>query len=489
MEFFNRVNELDFLKKKLASGKAELIVLEGRRRLGKTELVKQLRQKRPEDFLYFFVLLSEPRLVLDDFSRSVLEQTKHVVRFESPASFFGFIADWAKEGTHKRVVVLDEFQRLGDVDYGFVTALQRAWDEKFSGNPRFKLILCGSSVSAMAALTGKAGAPLYGRKTAHAHLEPFNYASFRFVFKEWPEEEKIRAFTIFGGTPAFFMPLKIGGMLPGLKAIRELVLEKEAPLREEPRELFAKEARKSARYNAILQAIAAGHHSVTEIANYVSSRIAGKVRPGSLPAYFSVLSEQLNILDHDDPVFGKEKHGRYQFSDPFFGFWYRFVFPNQEPLELGNIPYVEELINAQLPVLEGKTFEKICREFLKLHNTHSIKGLPLNLTKLGAWWSRKPLSGHQATAEIDIVAQNGDALLVGEVKYRNESMRVEDLAALVDKSQQLPRKGKIDYIAFSKSGFLPSCMDYAKSIGCTTFDLKEMSALWDAGHSAHEKQE
>ncbi|MBI5226239.1 ATP-binding protein [Candidatus Micrarchaeota archaeon] len=479
MVFYNRKSELAFFENRLESESAQLIILEGRRRIGKTELVKRLMETNP-NALYLFVNDTEPKLILDEFAAAILQQRKETVRFDTPSQLYAYLAELASRSDQKLLVVFDEFQRFFNVERGFITALQAAWDSKLRHLPNLMLVLCGSSVSLMQKLASVQGAPLYGRNTGERHLSPFRYVDFRQAFPGFTEAERIRAYAIFGGTPHFFTQLKESKSPDFIPAIRRLILEVGAPLREEPRHLFVSEVRRSARYHAILQAIAEGHRTSSEIANHVSSRTARKTRPTSLPSYIDVLSEQLDILERDEPVGGKEKHGRYKFRDPFFEFWYRFVFPNQEALELGNYPFVEEKILQSLPALEGMVFERICREFLAIHNNRSLAGLPLNLTRLGSWWSRKNQNPADAPVEIDIVAQNGEDFLVGEVKYRTEPMGASILKTLVEsKSQRLPFRGRFQFVAFSKSGFTSDCEDYARKTGCILFDLMQMAQALD----------
>jgi AAA+ ATPase superfamily predicted ATPase len=483
MPFFNRKSELETLQRHLSSGNSELIIIEGRRRVGKTELIKHLLSSHGEG-IYFFVNITERKLELDEFSNAIARQTGEVVRFETPAQLYGYLVERSAKAKKKLIVVFDEFQRFDEVDRGFVTSLQDAWDSGFKDNGRAMIILAGSSVSMMRRLTRKSGAPLFGRKTAYFHMKPFEYFHFRQAFKEFSEEEKIRAYSIFGGTPHYFVHLDNSKNPDFKNEIRRMMLEPDAPLRDEPNGIFYKEGKWSVRYNAILQAIAEGNRTATDIANYVSSQVQSKVRPESLSPYLRILIEQLDILERDEPIFGKSKHGRYRFSDPFFEFWFKFVFPNQDALELGNFPAVEKLISEKLPALEGRVFERICRQFLKIHNNGKIKDLRLNLTALGGWWTRKAQvpesTGPLEAVEIDIVAKNDDSLLLGEVSYSNKPMDYQDLRNLVEsKSRRMNHPGKFEFILFSKSGYTKECQDYAEKIGCTTLDLKEMTRIYD----------
>jgi len=479
MPFYNRVKEQKFLSDCFASRKSELIIIEGRRRIGKTELIKQLLAAHQEK-IYFFVNITERKLELEEFSNAIERQNGETVLFETPAQLYGYLVERSARSKKKLIIVFDEFQRFEDVDRSFVTSLQDAWDQGFRDSGKAMIILAGSSVSMMRKLTQRSGAPLYGRKTGHAHLRPFEYGDLRLAFRNFSEEERIRAYAVFGGTPHYFMQLGDAGAPDFIKEIRRVILEPEAPLRDEPNGIFFKEGKWSVRYNAILQAVAQGNRTGTDIANYVSSQVQKTVHPESLSPYLRTLIETLDILERDEPVFGKSKHGRYRFVDPFFEFWFKFVFPNQDALELGNYPFVEKMIQEQLPALEGRVFERICRQFLRSHNNRKIKDLKLDLTELGAWWTRKGRIIPQEAVEIDIVAKNGDPLLAGEARYSGKPMDYQDLHNLVEnKSRWIGHAGKLEFILFSKSGFTRECLEYAEKIKCTTLDLNEMAEIYD----------
>src|SRR3989344_2202407 len=275
--------------------------------------------------MYFYVDLVEKQGILDSLSKTVQEQLRETRKFVDFNDFLEFIAS---KSDNSFVLVIDEFQRFLEVSSQFITQLQNYWDLKLK-NKKILLILVGSSIGMIQKITNSKAGALYGRATK-IKISPFKYSDFRLMFKELNEEEKIITYAVFGGTPYYLEKVKkIQGDI--YKRIFELLLKKGAELFEEPKNLLEYEnVITHAKYNSILQATSTGKENLKEIQDLTG------IDTNTLPAYIKKLDELLELLGRKDPVLGKERLGKYGLKDNFFNFWYKFIFPNQTALNLGN---------------------------------------------------------------------------------------------------------------------------------------------------------
>ena len=371
--FYDRKQELNLLKEEFAnlqSGK--MFVVYGRRRVGKTELIRQFIGSIPKNKMYFYVDLVEKQGILDSLSKTVQEQLGETRKFADFNDFLDFIALKSDNGF---VFVIDEFQRFLEISPQFITQLQNCWDQRLK-DKKIMLILVGSSIGMIQKITGSKAGALYGRAT-RIKISPFKYGEFRLMFKELSEEERIVTYSVFGGTPYYLEKVKkIDGDIH--KRIFELLLKKSAELFEEPKNLLEYEnVRVHAKYNSILQAASAGKENVKEMQDFTG------IDANTLPAYIKRLDELLELLGRKDPVLGKERLGKYGLKDNFFSFWYKFIFPNQTALNLGNSKIVEDNIKENLNAYVGRVFEGICKEVLVSYLKRSM-GIFLILKTLAA---------------------------------------------------------------------------------------------------------
>src|SRR3989344_1559174 len=436
--FYDRKQELGLLKEEftnLQTGK--MFVIYGRRRVGKTELIRQFIKSISGNKMYFYVDLVEKQGILDSLSKTVQEQSRETRKFVDFNDFLEFIAS---KSDNSFVLVIDEFQRFLEVSSQFITQLQNYWDLKLK-NKKILLILVGSSIGMIQKITNSKAGALYGRATK-IKISPFKYSDFRLMFKELNEEEKIITYAVFGGTPYYLEKVKkIQGDI--YKRIFELLLKKGAELFEEPKNLLEYEnVRTHAKYNSILQAASAGKESVKELQDLTG------IDTNTLPAYIKKLDELLELIGRKDPVLGKERLGRYRLKDNFFSFWYKFIFPNQTALNIGNIKIVEEEIKENLNAYVGRVFEEICKELLIAYVNREIGSYVLDFENIGSWWNR-------TGEEIDIVAYNHKSrkILVGEVKWSNAPVDIDVVDSLMKKSKLIPFLGEYKFLFVSKNGF------------------------------------
>jgi uncharacterized protein len=464
-EFINRKIELGMLRGKYAQlAKGSIITLYGRRRVGKTELIREFLKSIPsEKKLYVYIDLAQKQETLLELGRAVSSQLGDQQRFDSFRDFLDYIAKKATEG--KFVLVIDEFQRFLDIAPEYITQLQDLWDSSLRNLPLL-ILLVGSSIGMMQRITeGKTGA-LYGR-AAHVKISPFRYVDFRMMFPDRSEEEKIEHYAVFGGTPYYLE--KTLAYKSTADAIDGLVLQKGGELFDEPKTLLEYEnVRIHARYNSILTALATGKEILKEIEDVTG------IPSTTLPAYLQRLDSLLDLVERRDPMLGKERLGRYILRDCFFRFWYRFIFPNQTALNLGNTQLVSGLIRENLNGYVGVIFEEVVKELFRIHLNKKIKNIEINFENIGRWWNKKG-------EEIDVVAFNSHTrwILVGEVKWSNQLVDKDILEDLQRKAKLIPFNGTYQYLLVSKSGFTENCKKEIQRLNVLSLDLGEVSDLFD----------
>lgn len=420
VRFVDREEELSFLEKLCRGERAHLVVVYGRRRVGKTRLLLELLSRKPG--LYFYIPLGGGDTVMAELSRAVEGEFFKGFRFPNFTSFLEYLAGKLERGA---LVVLDEFQRLVEVE-GAISLLQRYWDERFS-RLRGTLVLSGSTVGVIERVALRGDAPLYGRRTAVLRLEPLRFRALADWFTRYGPLELVKIYGIFGGTPAY-LELVDEGESPEENAIK-LVLSKRGPLHEEPLFLLLEELRSPARYLDVLTAVSQGRRTLSEIAN------AAGIPRENLTTYLATL-EQLDLVEKERPVLSRGR-SLYSIKDPFFAFWFRFVRPNKSLLERGLERELWASIEGDFNAYLGWVFEKVSAELIvsELRAGH----LPFKPDTLGRWWA--------GGEEIDIVAassKEGVGALI-EVKWADLSYREAKavLRRLSEKGGLVPLREKI----------------------------------------------
>lgn len=425
----DRERELAFLEDRYRSGSAELIVVYGRRRVGKTFLLRKfLAGKRG---VYFYV--SKLGNILQELSEAIGEQLGvHPPLLRSYRDFFEFIA---REGRNERiVVVIDEFQRLAEHDPSFLMELQASWDSLLSGTKVF-LVLSGSSIGVVERAALSSSSPIFGRRTGQLKVKPFTFACVKEFFREWLCEDRIRAYAVFGGIPAYLSLLNTSRSL--LENINSLILEPWGPLHEEPYFLLAAETREPLRYMTILEAMASGATTLGEIAS------RSGLSASELPRYLRTLEALLDVVERSYPLLeeGRRGRARYRVKDNFLRFWFRFVRPNLHLLELGEVDRVAARVAEQLDEYVSAVFEEVALE----HFSRSVPAL-----RVGRWW--------RGGVEIDGVAvdEKNKVAYFMEAKWSKHPLDRSVLRELERKAEEFEwergRRREVYYL-YSRSGF------------------------------------
>ncbi|MEX2689956.1 MAG: ATP-binding protein [Candidatus Njordarchaeum guaymaensis] len=433
--FIDRENELNFLEQKWKSSKSELVIIYGRRGIGKTELIKRFMQGK--NSYYFFVTTEDIETLLESFM-SALGPPYKGIKPRNLEEFFNILGDLSEK--EKLAIIFDEFQRLTEVYKGALSLLQKVWDEKLSKTKIF-VILVGSSVSVLERIGKSYDSPLYGRRTGMLEIKELDYWAFRKYFRGYSEEDKIRTYTILGGTPLYMS--KFDDNLSLKENISSKILEKGSELYDEPEILLLQETRDPAPYMSILRAIAKGHNRFSEI-----SDISG-IERHKLPKYLDVLMSKLRLVERIYPIEEKGR-GLYYIKDNFLRFWFRYILPHKFMLELGKKDETLEIIMREIDNLASKAFEEISEQFLLRINGLKIDGHTIKFNKIGRWWKKEK--------EIDLIAINEleKKVYFIECKYASKPVRKSVLFDLTKKVDEFKwKKNERDeiYVIFSKSGF------------------------------------
>ncbi len=403
-KFIDRERELEFLERAYNSERAEFLVIYGRRRIGKTELLLHFARDKPH--VYFLATERPYRDNLRELQRLLSEflddELFGRVAFEDIDELLMAFAE--RIGGKRVILIIDEFPLLVEHHRPVLSLLQKTWDLKLS-ETRIMLILCGSSVSAMESEVLAYKSPLYGRRTGQWQLTEIPFFHIGEFLPDYAVDDLVKTWGVVGGIPAYL--LQFDPKKGFDENVVENVLSKGAFLYEEAEFLLREELREPANYFAILQAIASGRNRFGEI---VSSTGLDK---SLVSKYLSVL-QRLRIVEREVPVTAtlKEarKRGLYSIADNYFAFWFRYVLPNKGYLEAGLAEEVWERSKGDFNAYMCSIFEKLARNpevFLRLTG--------FRFTKLGRWWHRGE--------EIDLVALNErerKALFV-EVKWKELS--------------------------------------------------------------------
>lgn len=454
-KFIGRKAELAFLQEKYNSKGGQLIILYGRRRIGKTETITHFcKDKNP---VFFTCTQTEDSEQLKNFSQKLLSfdipQKKYINEFSNWEQAFLAVSDIPVSDGKKQILVIDEFPYMAKENPEIPSILQKLWDEEFK-NSNVMIILCGSAMSYIEKEILSEKNPLYGRATGIYKMLPMPYFDSAKFFSNWNNRDKILAHAILGGIPYYLSQFDDSKNLK--QNICSSILKRGAILYSEPEFLMRQEFREPGTYNTIIQSIASGKTAFNEIQ---SSTLIEK---GKLSVYLKNLVE-LGIAIREFPVLSSEREkqnaqrGLYRLKDSFFSFWYKFVFPNLSSLEFGDWENIyNSVIDPQLNTFAAETFENVCIEWLRIQNYNHQ--LPFIFTQIGRWWDK--------STEIDIIASNEDKseLISAECKFHNNVVNVVDLNKHLLKNLNSTKKNEntiVHYWYFSWSGFTDQAKEFA----------------------------
>lgn len=347
--FVGRDRELAFLEELHGSGRPEMFVLYGRRRVGKTELLQRFCSATRS--IYFLAAQVRDRDNLRAFKQTIVEslgdQLAAEVEFPDWSAALTFLAE--RSGGERLVVVLDEFPYLCEGSKSLPSQIQRFWDMR-GKHSSLMLVLCGSQVSFMEKEVLAERSPLFGRRTAQRRLEPLEPLDTLAFFPRWKLDERMRAYAILGGMPAYLQRFDDRASLRD-NLLRD-VLRPEGFLFDEVQFLLRSELSNPATYNSILAAVARGAQRLNDIALEVGvdSTTANK--------YLSVLRE-LRLVEREVPLTDpdplRSRRGTYRIADRFLQFHFRHLQPHLSLIHAGRgAKVLDQFIEPDFPRLDDE---------------------------------------------------------------------------------------------------------------------------------------
>jgi len=464
--FIGRQDELQFLEDKYNTEGGQLVVLYGRRRVGKTETLRKFCEGK--EHVFYSCTESPDELQLAAFSGRVLQKgfpaAEYIKSFSEWNQALSSIAKLPVEG--KKLLVIDEFPYMVKGNASIPSILQNIWDGRLR-NENVMVVLCGSAMSFIENEILAEKNPLYGRTTGILKMNEMSFYEAIQFLPNYSALDQIAAFAALGGIPHYLK--QFDDTLPLGENICRNILYRGSILYNEVEFLMRQELRETAIYNAIIEAVAMGNTRLGDIHQKT------QIEKTKLSAYLKNLVN-LNILRREFPVPGSVKEqanvqrGLYQVTDNFFRFWFAFVFPNLSELEAGDAYGIWE--HAVEPAIDGYTsriFEDICRQYLRVQNRRYA--LPFYFTKIGRWWEKG--------SEVDIIAidSNKQNYLLGECKFKSSASTLSDLRALQGKFLPDDRDSKVFYCLFSKNGFSDEVIKTAKSEGVMIITAEEVARV------------
>ena len=469
MSFVNRQRELKLLSDRVNSGRAELLVVYGRRRIGKTALLLHWIGSHPDCAQCYWVAhkTSAERL-LSSFSAVVAPLLSQGggsgLTFESWESAFTHLFALGKE--RRLLLVLDEFPYLIQSCPNLPSLLQKIWDHQ-GKDSQVVLVLCGSHYHMMADQLFSARQPLYGRATGSLLMDEVNYRDLGLFLPGYSIDQLAQCAAVIGGVPKYLEMWNDGK--PPLRNVEELILSDATLFRHEALFLIQDELPEPRTYLAILETLGAGCMTPGTIAK------GAGIDRGHVGKYLHTLVELRfvrRLLSADIQRRRNTRTARYEIRDPYLRFYFEFIYRHPEWLEQGRIKQMRKAIESRFEAYVGKqVYEEWARQRLvELGDAEELAFVP---DDVGRAWNPR--------VEIDVLAVNWKerSAIAGECKWRREKMGSAELASLRCRCKRLDRIGdfKIQYALFSKNGFSKELLSSAESAELLLFEGSELRRL------------
>ena len=452
-KFINRIQEMKTLEEQYNMPSSSMVILYGRRRVGKTSLICEFLRKH-SDNIYFLATEESEALNLKSFKEQVAEYTGNELLKSANVDWLTVFKLLTEHKTQtKKVIVIDEFQYIGEDNNAFPSIMQKVWDTLLK-DANIMLILCGSLITLMKRQTLDYVSPLYGRRTAQIKLKqiPFNY------YGEFMEGKSINEllpfYAVTGGVPKYIESfLGVEDLYDG---IQNRILNPQSYLYEEPYFLLQKEVSEIGSYFSLIKAIAMGNRKLSEIAANI------EVKQTSLTKYLKTLID-LDLIEREVPVTEsnpeKSKSGLYKIKDNFIAFWFKFVYLYRAYLEKGETQFVlSQIKKVFIQNYASYVYEDVCRE--RMWELSANDFWNFHFDRVGRYWGSK-------ADETDIVAIDsiGKNLVLGECKYSMSEKGLSVLHGLQERAkslQVLTGAENVEYIIFNTAGFSQGLKDEAE---------------------------
>ncbi len=403
-----------------------MTVITGRRRIGKTTLIKHAYGT--DEMIYFFVARKSEALLCAELADTIRDRFgEDLGDFNSMARLFAAIMQIAKR--RHFTLVFDEFQNFKYVNVSFFSDMQNIWDAN-KGDARINLIVCGSLYSMMTKIFDDRKEPLYGRATSRMRLRAFPLKTLIEIMRDnnpgFTPDDLLAFYMVTGGVAKYVEQLVEAGAFTKV-SILDYVLSFGSYFIEEGKELLSDEFGKDyGNYFSILSALASGFNNRGEIKSYTGIEAGG---------YLDKLENTYDLLYRYRPYLAtpNSRNVKYGIKDNFLNFWFRFIYKYRSAVEIGNLGYVRDKIKADYETYSGWILERYFRQLYRETGMYNI---------VTNYWEKNGQN------EIDLVAVNETdrKIVIGEVK-RNK--RRIDFRKLESKAETIVQKQKGWEIGFT----------------------------------------
>ena len=438
MKFYDRTKELEALRKieQLSATSAQMTVMTGRRRIGKTTLIKTAFTKIP--FVYFFVGKKSETLLCSELAEIIRETLgEDLGDFSSFPRLLGAILSIAKRRNF--TLVFDEFQNIAYTRASIFSDIQDVWDSN-KGESHINLVICGSLYSKMKQIFEDKEEPLYGRATARFKIRPFDIATLKTILADhnpgYTAEDLLCLYMVTGGVAKYVEQLMTRGAVTKDGIIRD-VFSLGSYFLGEGQEMLRDEFGKDyGNYFSILSALSSGETSRGDVKSYTGLEAGG---------YLDRLEKDYDIVSRRRPYLAGEntKNVEYVIADNFLNFWFRFIYRYRSAVEVGNLEWLQQKVLADYESYSGPILERFFRQ------VYAETGLYNTVTN---YWRKK-----DGKDEIDLIAVNDTekSIVIGEIKRNPDKI---DLHALEGKAVSIVahhKKWSVSYIGLSMKDMLP----------------------------------
>lgn len=418
MKFYNREKELKHLRaiEQSSQNSSKMTIIVGRRRIGKTKLIKEAFAKK----VYLFISKKDERMLCEEFVEIIAKELniKILGEFRSFKNLFEYLMELSL--TLHFTLVLDEFQEFLSINSSIYSDMQNIWDE-YKDKTKMNLVLSGSIYSLMKRIFEDKKEPLFGRADNKIHLKPFSVATLEEILGDYNpnfSNQDLLSFYILTGGVAKYVELFVEKKAFTFEEQIETIFDEFSLFLEEGKNLLIEEFGKEyTTYFSILSLIASSKTSRSDIESILGKNIGG---------YLDRLENEYTLIKKIKPILAKEggRVVKYEIIDNYFSFWFRFIYKYKSAIEIENFEFVKEIVKRDFSVFSGKFLEKYFVELLKSKGEYS---------QIGTYWEK----GNQN--EIDIVAFNETQkqLVFIEVKLNKRKI---DLELLKQKSLKLVDK-------------------------------------------------
>ena len=382
---------------------ARFTVVTGRRRIGKTTLVREAYNDRP--FVYFFVA----RKAESDLCEVYLEEINEKLGIPTLGSSrkFGDIFRYLMQlsVTQSFTLVIDEFQDFFRVNKTVFSEMQNIWDE-FEKRSHINLIVCGSIYSLMQKIFKDKKEPLYGRNTGELKLKPFRPSVLKQIMADtkpgYSKEDLLALFTF--GVAKYVNQLVDAGAMDKDSMIRHIISPNSTFLNEGKNNLIEEFGKDYGTYFSILSCIARGKNTRSEIEDVIGKEVGG---------YLTNLENEYELIGKRQPLFEQSanKNVRYELDDVFYSFWFRFIFKYSYIIEIENYGKLREIVERDYTTFSGLMLERY------FHRVAMESG---DYTRLGRWWDRR------GENEIDMIGEDelADKATFYEIKRQKADISI-----------------------------------------------------------------